>query len=219
MSKFNTTGNQILFDAEKAARNLSEVCNLLERLEDVINFELFRSRLEAAIANHNTKSNAGVRQYDDVMMFKVMVLCQYYNHGYQQTESQIIERSRFKQYLEAANGDKVPYTNTIHNFIEGLKEKVLREKLIQDFVDNLLQKGFILNEGQIMDASFVLAPRHRNAREENKKKKDVQWTFDIVVENEGGDELWNDKSNKKRKKRHRCQLDAERRRGLFCLQG
>ena len=75
------------------------------------------------------------------------------------------------------------------DIIEGLKEKGLGERLFQDFVDDLLEKGFIFNEGQIVDASFVLAPRQHNTREENKR----------IKAGEGG-ELWNDKSNKKRQK-------------------
>ena len=141
------------------------------------------------MVNHNTKSNAGAKQYDVVMMFKVMVLRQYYNLSYEQTEYQIIDRNSFKQFLGLASGDKVPDANTIRYFFEGLKEKGLGETLFQDFVDDLLEKGFIFNEGQIVDASFVLAPRQRNTREENKKIKD----------GEGGD-LWSDKPNKKRQK-------------------
>ena len=189
MSKYKTTGNQTLFDAENAAQKLSEIGNPLEKLDSVIDFEMFRSRLEESMVNHSTKSNAGAKQYDVVMMFKVMVLRQYYNLSYEQTEYQIIDRSSFKQFLGLASGDKVPDANTIRNFFEGLKEKGLGERLFQDFVDNLLEKGFIFNEGQIVDASFVLAPRQRNSREENKK-----------IKAGGGDELLNDKPNKKRQK-------------------
>ena len=189
MSKYKTTGKQTLFDAENAAQKLSEIGNPLEKLDSVIDFEMFRSRLEESMVNHSTKSNAGAKQYDVVMMFKVMVLRQYYNLSYEQTEYQIIDRSSFKQFLGLASGDKVPDANTIRNFFEGLKEKGLGERLFQDFVDNLLEKGFIFNEGQIVDASFVLAPRQRNSREENKK-----------IKAGGGDELWSDKPNKKRQK-------------------
>ncbi|MBR3724856.1 MAG: IS5 family transposase [Bacteroidales bacterium] len=189
MSKYKSTGKQTLFDAENAAQKLSEIGNPLEKLDSVIDFEMFRSRLEEAMVNHSTKSNAGAKQYDVVMMFKVMVLRQYYNLSYEQTEYQIIDRSSFKQFLGLASGDKVPDANTIRNFFEGLKEKGLGETLFQDFVDDLLEKGFIFNEGQIVDASFVLAPRQRNTREENKKIKD----------GEGGG-LWGDKPNKKRQK-------------------
>ena len=189
MSKYKTTGKQTLFDAENAAQKLSEIGNPLEKLDSVIDFEMFRSRLEESMVNHSTKSNAGAKQYDVVMMFKVMVLRQYYNLSYEQTEYLIIDRSSFMQFLGLASGDKVPDANTIRNFFEGLKEKGLGERLFQDFVDNLLEKGFIFNEGQIVDASFVLAPCQRNTREENKKIKAGE-----------GDELWNDRPNKKRQK-------------------
>ena len=82
---------------------------------------MFRNRLEGAMVNHNTKSNAGAKQYDVVMMFKVMVLRQYYNLSYEQTEYQIIDRSSFKQFLGLASGDNVPDSNTIRNFFEGLR--------------------------------------------------------------------------------------------------
>ena len=94
MSKYKTSGKQTLFDAENAAQKLSDIGNPLEKLDSVIDFEIFRSRLEEAMVNHNTKGNAGAKQYDVVMMFKVMVLRQYYNLSYEQTEYQIIDRSR-----------------------------------------------------------------------------------------------------------------------------
>ena len=119
MNKYKTTGKQTLFDAENSARKLSEIGNPLEKLDSVIDFEMFRSRLEASMVNYGTKSKAGAKQYDVVMMFKVMVLRQYYNLSYEQTEYQIIDRSSFKQFLGLASGDKVPDANTIRNFFEG----------------------------------------------------------------------------------------------------
>ena len=49
--------------------------------------------------------------------------------------------------------------------------------------------GLIVNEGKIVDASFVIVPKQRNTREENKN----------IKEGEGG-ELWNDNPHKKRHK-------------------
>ena len=68
MSKYKTTSKQTLFDAENAAQKLSEIGNPLEKLDSVIDFGMFRSRLEAAMVNHDTKSNARAKQYDVVMM-------------------------------------------------------------------------------------------------------------------------------------------------------
>ena len=49
--------------------------------------------------------------------------------------------------------------------------------------------GLIVNEGKIVDASFVIVPKQKNAREENK----------MIKEGEGR-ELWNDNPHKKRHK-------------------
>lgn len=53
----------------------------------------------------------------------------------------------------------------------------------------LLVVDVIMNEGKMVDASFTIAPRQRNTRAENKLIKEGK-----------GDELWNDKPNKKRHK-------------------
>lgn len=222
MSKYKTTGKQTLFDAENAAQKLSEIGNPLEKLDSVIDFEMFRSRLEEAMVNHNTKSNAGAKQYDVVMRFKEMVLRQYCNLSYEQMAYQIIDRSSFTQFLGLASGDKVPDSNTIRNFFEGLKEKGLGGKLFQDFVDNLLEKGFIFNEGQIVDACFVLALRQRNTREEKKNMKKVPWTFDSEAENlDGkGDELCGTPPHTQEVPQgHRRAMGKETRRKVLWVQG
>jgi len=46
-----------------------------------------------------------------------------------------------------------------------------------------------MNEGKMVDASFTVAPRQRNTREENQ-----------IIKEGRGDELWNDKPNKKKHK-------------------
>ena len=153
MSKYKSTGKQTLFDAENAAQKLSEIGNPLEKLDSVIDFEMFRSRLEEAMVNHNTKSNAGAKQYDVVMMFKVMVLRQYYNLSYEQTEYQIIDRSSFKQILGLASGDKVPDANYM-----GQEETLQRYEL----KDEICEKGY---RGK---------PLTDEQREENRKKSVIR---------------------------------------------
>jgi IS5 family transposase len=59
-------------------------------------------------------------------------------------------------------------------------------RLFDDFRASLDEMGFQFTEGRIIDASFVVAPRQRNTREENKAIKEGR-----------GDELWNDEPHKK----------------------
>ncbi len=123
------------------------------------------------------------------MMFKIMILQRYYGLGDTQIEYQIIDRLSFKKFLGLESGDKVPDEKTVWLFREKMTTSGLVEDIFTQFNDYLEEKGFIVNEGKMIDASFTVAPRQRNTREENKKIKEGQ-----------GDELWNDKPNKKKHK-------------------
>ena len=44
------------------------------------------------------------------------------------------------------------------------------DELFDIFLSHLKELGLEMNEGKIIDASFVVAPRQRNIKEENKKR-------------------------------------------------
>ena len=187
--RYKTTGRKSLFDEQFSSEKLSEIGNPLEMISKVIDFELFRSTLESKLLNTNKKNNAGSRPYDVVLMFKIMILQRYYGLGDKQVEYQILDRNSFRNFLKLETGDKVPDEKTVWAFREALTKTGLVEDLFKQFKDYLEQKELIFNEGQLIDASFTIAPRQRNTREENKK-----------IKNGEGDDLWNDKPNKKKHK-------------------
>ena len=68
------------------------------------------------------------------------------------------------------------------------------DALFDKFRSYLDGKGLSFNEGKIIDASFVEAPRQRNTREENER-----------IKSGDGKDLWNDKPHKK------CHKDTDAR--------
>ena len=186
---YKSQGNTGLFDKEFNTERLSEIGNPLEAISKVVDFEVFRLTLEEKLLNTNKKSNAGAKPYDIVMMFKIIILQRYNGLGDKQVEYQIIDRTSFKNFLGIDTGDKVPDEKTVWAFRENLTNTGLVQVLFNQFVGYLESKGLIFNEGQLIDASFTVAPRQRNTREENKK-----------IKNGEGSELWNDKPHKKRHK-------------------
>lgn len=94
-----------------------------------------------------------------------------------------------KKFLGLESGDKVPDEKTVWLFRERLTNEGLVEAIFSQFTKSLEEQGLIMNEGKMIDASFTVAPRQRNNREENQKIKAGK-----------GDELWNDKPNKKKHK-------------------
>ena len=178
-----------LFDREETSSKLSKLGNPLEKLHKVIDFEMFRSLLESHMLNQDKKSNAGNKPYDVVMMFKILLLKRFYNLSDEQCEYQINDRLSFREFLGLSSGDRVPDARTIWLFQDKLIGKHLEEKLFDRFHTCLDEQGLFVNEGKIIDASFVEVPRQRNRREENEKIKQGE-----------GVTLWDDNPHKKRQK-------------------
>lgn len=184
--KYKLTGKKGFFDEGNNINHLSEIGNPLEMISKVIDFEMFRTTLESKLLNTNKKNNAGARPYDVVMMFKIMILQRYYGLGDKQIEYQIIDRTSFKKFLGLESGDKVPDEKTVWSFREQVTNAGLVEILFKEFRDYLESCSLIFNEGQLIDASFTLAPRQRNTRQENAKIKSGE-----------GKDLWDDNPHKK----------------------
>lgn len=106
--------------------------------------------------------------------------------GDKQIEYQILDRISFKKFLCIETGDKVSDEKTVWLFRETVTNTGLVEELFVQFKKYLESKELIFNEGQLVDASFTIAPRQRNTREENEKIKKGE-----------GDDLWNDEPHKK----------------------
>ncbi len=189
MKIYKSTGNRGLFDEQENHKKLTSIGNPLEMIQDVIDFEMFRDTLEDGVLTKDKKSPAGAKPYDVVMMFKILILQRYYGLGDTQLEYQIIDRLSFKKFLGLESGDKVPDEKTVWAFREKLTNEGLVEKLFSQFNAHLKSQGLIMNEGKMIDASFTIAPRQRNTKEENKKIKEGV-----------GNELWEDKPNKKKHK-------------------
>ena len=186
---YKTRGNKGLFDEQFNNEQLSSMGNPLEAISKVLDFEMFRPLLEAKLLNKEKKNNAGAKPFDVLLMFKILLLQRYYGLGDKQVEYQIIDRTSFKRFLGLETGDKVPDEKTVWAFREQLTKVGLVDELFDQFIGHLESNGLIFNEGQIIDASFTIAPRQRNTREENRQIKDGQ-----------GKDLWNDNLHKKRHK-------------------
>src|SRR5665648_526189 len=168
---YKTRGNKGLFDEQFNNEQLSSMGNPLEAISKVLDFEMFRPLLEAKLLNKDKKNNAGAKPFDVLLMFKILLLQRYYGLGDKQVEYQIIDRTSFKQFLGLESGDKVPDEKTVWSFRENITKSGLVDILFNEFMHHLESLGLIFNEGQLIDASFTVAPRQRNSRDENAKIK------------------------------------------------
>ncbi|MEO3223847.1 IS5-like element IS1168 family transposase, partial [Parabacteroides distasonis] len=186
LSRYRKLRYKSVFESENQSSRLNVIGNPLERLSSLVDFEIFRPTLEASLFTGERKGNAGRPPIDCVLMFKILFLQRYYGLSDHQIEYQIVDRTSFRAFLGIENVDDVPDEKTIWKYREALTSVGAYDKLFEDFRTFMEAKGLQFNEGRIIDASFVVAPRQRNTREENAKIKEGK-----------GDELWNDNPHKK----------------------
>lgn len=159
------------FDQDFRLEKLSKLGDPLEKLNQGIDFEIFRNVLETGFEKV-AKGKGGRRPFDYVMMFKILILQRYYNLSDDQIEYQINDRMSFMRFLNLTISDDIPDSKTVWNFREQLINLELVELVFNLFLKELELLGLVVNEGKIIDASFIEVPKQRNSREENKQIKD-----------------------------------------------
>ena len=169
MKNINPLG---LFDDHFLMEKLTKLGDPLQKLNDYIDWKIFVSPLNEAYKDEDKDLSKGGRPpFCRLMMFKALLIQSLYNLSDDQLEYQIIDRASFKRFLGLKKSDKVPDSKTFWFFREQLIEKDVIMGLFKTFNETLDAAGIFANEGKMVDASFVEAPRQRNTREENKHIK------------------------------------------------
>jgi transposase, IS5 family len=130
------------FDADQRLRALSAAGDPLERLRAVVDFELLRPELEAAL-DRADRSRGGRPPYDAVLMFRILVLQTLYTLSDDQTEYQLRDRLSFMRFGGLALHDPVPDAKTIWLFREQLTRSGALEKLFARFDRLLHERGYL----------------------------------------------------------------------------
>lgn len=189
MKRFKRHRDYGFFDQDIRLSKLSKLGDPLEKLSSGVNFDMFRELLESELSSE-PKGKGGRPPYDYVLMFKISILQQYYGLSDDQAEYQINDRMSFMRFLNLTISDDIPDSKTIWNFSEKLKDLDLVKELFDLFGKELSRLGLIVNEGKIIDASFVEAPRQRNKKKDN----------DHIKKTGTAPKQWDNQPNKKRQK-------------------
>lgn len=159
------------FDIDRRHAMLRAQGDRLERLNKVIDWELFRPVL-AKLDAKARKSNAGRKPTDRVLMFKLLILQRIYSLADERLQFQVTDRLSFMRFLGLEFGPAVPDARTVWAFREEIKELDLTDALFKQFNSMLHSLGVQLNGGQIIDATFIAVPIQRNSKQDNASVKE-----------------------------------------------
>jgi transposase, IS5 family len=164
-------GQPGFFDGDERLKALSAAGDPLERLAKVVDFEVFRDALEAALSRSD-RAKGGRPPYDRVLMFKVLVLQTLYTLSDDQIEYQLKDRLSFMRFVGLALHDPVPDAKTIWLYREQLARAGATERLFARFDALLRAKGWLAMGGQIVDATVIAARRPRLTQAEKHTIRD-----------------------------------------------
>jgi IS5 family transposase len=168
-----------LFGAETQLERLKELGDPLIKINELIDWEMFRRPIETAIRKDMSKG--GRPPYDVVTMYKITMLQQWYGLSDMGIEYQINDRFSFLRFLGLEVGDKVPDGNTIWDFKEALKDTGVDRKLFDLFNEMLEERDIVTHRGSIVDASFVTVPKRHTTKKDNEHLKAGEDLEDLPV--------------------------------------
>ena len=129
------------FDLDERYGALSAAGDPLEKLGGLIDFEIFRPALDAAL-QRSDGSRGGRPPLDAVMMFKTLILQTLYGLSDAQAEFQILDRRSFGRFLELNDGDNTPDETTIWRFREALvRADAIEAGHFEELIDFGLMRG------------------------------------------------------------------------------
>jgi len=123
----------------------------LEEMQEVVPWGLFERELKRGIV----RKSGGRPAYPLLLLFRMHLLQVWFGLSDAQCEFQIRDRLSFRKFLGLGIEDKIPDSTTLENFrhdFEPIAERVL-SKLDAFFQ----QKGLLLKEGSVIDATFIQA--------------------------------------------------------------
>jgi IS5 family transposase len=166
------------FDEDDRLRRLSQMGDPLEKISNVIDWEIFRLTLNKVFQKEE-RGIGGRPPWDYILMFKIILLQSLYSIADDKTEYMINDRLSFQRFLGLSLGDKVPDSKTIWLYRDKLSNSKEYKELFDLFKRQMESQGVITRKGSLIDATFIEAPRQRNTREENKEikegKKPQEW--------------------------------------------
>jgi len=141
-------------------------------------------RLVKTIKPFYYNNKTGRKPMDLLLMIRIYCLQQWFNLSDPATEEAIYDRLSFQRFLEFdLMRNKVPDESTILQFRHLLEKHELTGKIFKVINRYLREKGLLMREGTIVDATLVAAPSSTKNQEQKRDpemsstKKNSNYTF------------------------------------------
>lgn len=146
-----------LIDGLAADLGGPRTAGFLEKVERVIDFAALAEAIRGEVAPPQPRG--GRPFYPVVMMIKCLLLAKWYGLSDPQLEEQLRDRLSFRRFVGLSLAEDTPDETTFVNFRKRLRETGHGSTLFDGVLDQLRGRGLVLEQGSLIDATIVEAPR------------------------------------------------------------
>jgi len=160
----------------EAHKELQKTGNRLLKISDLIDWLPIRQILDEMYDNKSEKG--GRPNCDVILMFKILILQQWYGLSDLEVERQIADRLSFMGFLGFP--DPIPDSRTVWLFRDRM-EKTGKDKLVWSELQRQLDaKGLAVKRGTIQDATFIesdpgSSKKPRGGEAKSRRSRDGTW--------------------------------------------
>ena len=148
---------------------------LLDRLDRLIPWEQLAGPIEALY--RNDAGRGGRPNVPVVMMLKCILLQKWFNLSDPGLEEAIDDRISFRRFLGLATTDDGVDETTLVKFRKRLRDAGVMAQLFDTATDYLTRQGLILQQGTMVDATIIEAPKGRTTKDGLGSTKDKTASF------------------------------------------
>ena len=132
---------------------------LLEKLDAATPWEQLAGPIRALPEYNNP--GAGHPTWCPVLMLKCLMLAKWNNLSDPGLEEQLKDRISFRKFIGLSFTDKTPDETTFVRFRTRLREAGIHDTIFDAVVRHIESKGLLVQEGTMVDATIIAAPRGR----------------------------------------------------------
>ena len=170
---------------------LQYVDSFLKEIDSIIDFRKLKP-----ILNKNgigTKNVCGVKAYDNILMFKILLLQKFYDLSDEKVEEALYVNLLFMKFVGLSLEDLAPDSTTIGRFRNSLIDNKIYDKLFNHVNKQLEDKGLIAKSGKsiLVDATLIkslndgVKDKDKEQRSANKiKVEEANRTLDLQINEE-----------------------------------
>jgi IS5 family transposase len=151
-------------DASVADLGGRRTAAFLQRCEELIDWRGLAHSIAHLFPEH---AQGGRPFWPAVTMLKCVLLQKWFNLSDPQLEEQLRDRISFRRFVALSFDDATPDETTMVNFRKRLREHGCASSLFETVVAALREKGLVLQEGTIVDATLVDAPMGQKLKDED----------------------------------------------------